>query len=144
MSDLEKQPLRSASLPLHYEQPSVTIITLPAPSRWSRWTAFAIRLTILSSLLLLFTNSAQQHWRPEGKHAAKHGTQCKQQSALAPAASDLDKNKDLVFSNAYRSKSVDLLSQAVQLHTESFDDNGSIPKQVGDAGDTRWNNFFAV
>lgn len=118
--------------------------TLPFPSQSaaarpsSRW---GIRKLTWATITLAATYIAATHLKRWAKESSvppvSFGNQCVQPDALVPKDSpELAKAFDYISSAAFRNASIERLSGAVKIRTESFDDLGPI----GD--DERWEVFY--
>ncbi|KAK3353785.1 hypothetical protein B0T25DRAFT_545363 [Lasiosphaeria hispida] len=101
----------------------------------TRKTVLAIFALLLTLWLLVPRPDAPLSWRLGRK--PKFTNQCTQPDALSPPKGDeLDKLYDFISSTAFRNATIERLSGAVRVKSESFDDLGAIGE------DPRWNVFY--
>ncbi|KAK4677914.1 hypothetical protein QC764_302940 [Podospora pseudoanserina] len=115
--------------PTHARQNRMRIATRETSCWYILW-GFVLALCGLSILVdrpLLFVFLREPDFKD----------QCTQPEPHFPAKNeDLDKLVDIIEGDAFRNASVDRLSRAVQIKTESFDDMGEVGR------DPRWEVFF--
>ncbi|PVI05162.1 carboxypeptidase S [Periconia macrospinosa] len=105
---------------------------------------YLIKATIILLLTgLLFRNyileSLTLSWSPQPENPAKSEPKCPQVEPLYPSQTtkELDDLEDYLKSDSFRSKSIERLSGAVQIPTQSFDDSGNVGE------DPRWDIFYS-
>ncbi|KAK5652242.1 hypothetical protein OQA88_10739 [Cercophora sp. LCS_1] len=129
-----EKPTAPDALPLaadhkHFKGP-------PRPSR-RRVVAFILAFTCIYYLLISQgLRDALFGWRPA--HHDKHiKASCVQPDPIFPSQNDnLDKLQDIISSEGFRNATIDHLSGAVKVKSESFDDLGAIGE------DKRWDVFY--
>ncbi|CAK4030802.1 carboxypeptidase S [Lecanosticta acicola] len=123
--------------------PLVTDYYPPSQPPAARHTALRVLLfTFLTAILCFtwFSRPIPDHGPEESTTPTQKPSKCKQVPALFPSDADPNENLkpafDYLFTERFQNASIQRLSSAVQIPTESFDDLGAIGE------DKRWEVFY--
>lgn len=127
---MEKTPLTS-SLPLMEDATPHTEQNPKSTRRKLAWTLISLSLAYLT---ISYLTPWTPHSRPE---TSNYASKCVQPDALFPADNaDLAKAFEFISSPTFKNATIERLSGAVKIKTETFDDLGAI------GVDKRWEVFY--